>query len=141
MCSQMDDPDRADPRTGVADVVARMERGELSGRNAMLRLRALLATPWADSPYLDGPTEGVDWTSWNAAVTWMASRAQYDEAEERPASRYEENDWSSADLADALNRLTEERERARLQERIRIVGWVFVIGFVVLFLIVIRWMH
>jgi hypothetical protein len=71
----------------------------------------------------------------------MDDPSQYDEAETRPASRYEENDWTSHDLADALNRLTEERERARLQERIRIVGWIFVIGFVVLFLIVIRWMH
>lgn len=72
-----------------------------------------------------------DPTGWGAA-------ADEDISYSRAATR---DDWDSQELADALNRLTEERERQRLQERIRLVGWVFAIGFVVLFLIVIKWMQ
>lgn len=71
-------------------------------------------------------------------LTGWGQAADEDIEFSRPATR---DEWDSHELAVALNRLTEERERARLQERIRVVGWVFAIGFVVLFLIVIRWMH
>jgi hypothetical protein len=55
------------------------------------------------------------------------------EAEQRPASRIERID----DLAERLANYNEARAREQLRERIRIVGWIFVLMFVGLFLIVI----
>lgn len=69
-----------------------------------------------------------DPTGWGAA-------ADEDIAYSRPATR---DEWDSKELADALNRLVQERERTRMQERIKLVGWVFCIAFVILFLLVWR---
>ena len=53
--------------------------------------------------------------------------------EQRPATRSERID----ELAERLAHYNEERAREQLQRRVRLIGWLFILMFVGLFLVVI----
>ena len=61
----------------------------------------------------------------------------WNDLEKRPASRWEDEAQS---LAERLSTYNEQQARDALRARVRIVGWIFVIAFVFLFVVVANWL-